>query len=371
MVSSIKSYRNRNVRRIAGLAALVLIISGCDYFDFSPFPEYIGNLEAEHDIGGWLEGLYDKDARVRFELKAVEAGGQNHLFLLLTPAVDDPTAPNAPQPSLLYLSEMGEIRGRLTVPDSIAAGGDFFSNPFGVVKDGTGSAEWILAGRILVNPSDVMNGSLYQTGSNSHSGYTAFVGDPSNTAILMSTTGGTNGSFKVHFEAFQITGTNWAPAGSTAPATVNIVNTQPSQEEIQNATEPIGYRLNGVIDQGDSKLLLFEFMPEAKLFLWSVSNQNLLDYTASPPSLNASIESLNPGKPTIDVTDGYVYYTDSYIIVRRTTGRVDRYDLSGNLLDTVVGEKGAGKAFAFTPDGSFMYRFNPELDTLQVIRTWW
>lgn len=375
----VNNMRGNSIIRASALLVtglMTLLLSSCGFFNLSPFPEYLGNTVAEYNMGDIISPLYDTGLRMRYELLPIEpAAGQNRLYMLLTPGIDE-TDPAPPTPSMLLFDGIGEYQGLLEDPGFGIS--NQFSHPFGMTNVGTtGTGNNLLAGKVALDPLDPFNTGSYRM-VDASSGYTVRLSGTTDDGVyLCQETGGDNGSYFLEiYQNAYAAGTDWslitAPAGGFSR--INYIPTaeQPGDEELSAATDPIGYRLRAVLDdEGNDNYFFVEDLPKHTLYIWTLTDAEFHSIAMGNSSSSLRELNANSNRAAVDVKNGSVNITRENIIVRRTTGRFDRYDLNGNYLDSISSEAGEGVSWAVRPDGKYLFRFDPGTMRLQVIKAWW
>ena len=155
----------------------------------------------------------------------------------------------------------------------------------------------------------------------------------------------------------------------STPRTINIV--PQSDHRPLSGSDPVGYLFSGLIPTSSGAVLLMELLPMQRLYLWELELVEIIDYQRIPVTESIRELASNPDR-MIDLTDSDLYtYTNGEIIVHKSTGILERYNLEAVLADSIRTERRIGVLYAFSSNGRYMYRFDPESQSLQVMSTWW
>ena len=388
---------------------LIIVLSGCELFTASPFPEYFGQIIAEHRYATRIQEDFPNSIRTRYQIFSLEDGDSRYLYFLISPSIDTENLARS-NPALYQLSDEGTYQRTIRIP----SGGTTlfnlrsqFSLPF-LVANSAYTPNHIISGNVVIDPAtNTVVRSLNHGLGNGYGvtveGLTAnecnlegsIMMVPCNGTYLMAGSGdSTTGYFTLNIVGFDPSAPDppdppSAPIDPTTsmtsftPAEPRSINIVPVSEHKEiSGSDPVGYVFGGLIQTDTGALLLLEHLPTDTLYLWELTEAQIIEYqqgvedTADPGTfidVTTSIRERNAGNDkTISLKDAGSYtYTNQNIIVHRTTGILERYDLSGKLADSIHTERRSGILYAFSVNGEYMYRLDPEVVSLQVMKTWW
>lgn len=129
----------RTVLRLAAVAALVVLLSGCDLISFTAFPPWLGWVRAEHDLSSVIP---DSDGRVRLEAVYNQDSGRRYFALVWESAGSVPDR-------LILLDD----QFRILVVEEERASIIFDTRLFMTVPDGVDDAE-VQLGSVRYNPAN-------------------------------------------------------------------------------------------------------------------------------------------------------------------------------------------------------------------------
>ena len=127
---------------------IIVLIPGCELFQATPFPEYLGNIIAEHRYASTIADIFPDSSQTRYQLLPFEYNNLQHIYLLISPTFDASNLA-ATRAVLFHLSGEGEYQRTIRIPEE--AEFNLRSN-FGLPFLLSNSPNRVVSGRVTINP---------------------------------------------------------------------------------------------------------------------------------------------------------------------------------------------------------------------------
>ncbi|TVR60067.1 MAG: hypothetical protein EA426_05440 [Spirochaetaceae bacterium] len=353
--------RGRRSRRfisikVAWLTIVIVAATGCQFLLSTPYPGYLGELQALSDVAPVLDDILPRGMRARFEMHAFEfpslafAPDRLGVVVLVTPIVpEDYTSEGpAPVPYLMFFDENLQFLGRVGEPDELR----YLGRPIGIAADGT-----FFSGSLPIDTDEFEPQTEVP-----NLGITGFAVTYAANTYLIATRPGAATSAHIVYRRFTD-----AWVREETPESLAIL---PPADDEQPARE---FRLLKAVTVGEETEAEFEFMllepaEQAVYFVRRSAADFAAGLGSSPGDTLTTREQLGPA---IEIGTGVAYHVPDGLALRRRDGWFEYLNRDGSRVARTAVERATGRVFAFSPDGARFFRFDPVTRKLSAYGTWW